>query len=170
MFQSRGNLANMNQRQLSSAPSPPRVSEVKVVFPRGSYLKVIEEPNLTCEILEYFASDEVSYPANKTIEDLRSFFPGRSAACLSYHVLCAEEVGLLHAAITKKSSYGGVSLTIGYIDGLSPKGGDYVKQSKTKFWGQAVEKIRETGATVTTQLLSDMLIKLVRFSVVGNDG
>ena len=52
---------------------------------------MIENPELTRKILEYFASDEIRFPANKTLDDLKSEFSDEELDVLAYHVSCAHE-------------------------------------------------------------------------------
>ena len=43
---------------------------------------MIEDPNLTRQILEYFAQDDVAFPANKTVrDDLTRTFPDDEPSC-----------------------------------------------------------------------------------------
>ena len=80
---------------------------------------MIENPNLTRRILEYFASDDVKFPANKRVEELKAeAFPEVDLSCLKYHVKCAEENGLLTVTITEQATQQHVYFIFGYISGL----------------------------------------------------
>ena len=124
---------------------------------------MIENPELTRKILEYFASDEIRFPANKTLDDLKSEFSDEELDVLAYHVSCAHEEGLLEVGLTKTSTLSdGELITVGWITGLTQPGGEYVRHSQTKFWNQAKNVIQETGQKVTTTALRDVLFMLTR--------
>ena len=127
---------------------------------------MIEDPKLTLRILQYFARDDVGYPANMTVQrHLRKEFPEVRVDKLQYHVVCAFENDLLQGDYERNVMFEGVSLNTGYIDGLTARGGDYVRDAGTKFWQDAWDKIEEAGIVVTTGLLVDVVAKLVRTAV-----
>lgn len=127
---------------------------------------MIEDPDLTRRILEYFANDAIDFPANVQVEQhLSAEFPEIGVSSLQYHVVCAIENGLLRGDVERTSMLEGVIVTIGYIDGLSAKGGNYVRNSRTTFWRQAWEKIESTGLEVTTERLVVALAKMTSNAV-----
>ena len=122
---------------------------------------MIEDPKLTREILEYFAQDNVGFPADKTIEDLKEAFPGDEPSRLEYHVVCALENGLLMGEFSQTKTYSRVFFTVGFISGLTSKGGDYVRESRSKFWKDAWKKIQDQGIEVTTTRMLEVLPKII---------
>ena len=110
---------------------------------------MIEDPKLTRDILEYFAQEEVGFPANVMVQrELADAFPDHELPILQYHVVCAFESDLLMGYFERqlgRGSIDGARISIGSIDGLTAKGGNYVRDSRTKFWGKAADKIKETG-------------------------
>ena len=112
---------------------------------------MIEDPNLTRRILEYFASDDVEFPANKTVEELKAeVFPEVDLARVTYHVKCAAENGLLTVSIREESTFQSVYFVFGYISGLTATGGEYVRGSRSKYWDEAKEKVFSKGLELTT--------------------
>ena len=120
---------------------------------------MIEDTELTRKILEYFASDDISFPADVIVEShLTKEFPEISLEVLQYHVICAIDCGLLHGTYKRTPTLSdGVLITIGYIDGLTSSGGDYVKQSRTSHLKTAMKSIQDAGIQVTTALLVETL-------------
>ena len=103
---------------------------------------MIEDPKLTRQILEYLAQDDVPYPANKTVEDdLTIALPGEELSRLEYHVVCAKENGLLTVDIRENPMMDGPEFILGFISGLTPKGGEYVRGSRSKYWDEAYKQI-----------------------------
>ena len=75
---------------------------------------MIEDPDLTRQILEYFAQDDVEFPANKTVEDdLTEAFPKVELSRLKYHVMCAKENDLLIANIRENPMMDGTEFVFG---------------------------------------------------------
>ena len=128
---------------------------------------MIEDPELTRRILEYFASDEVKFPANKRVEELAEAFPEVDFSRLKYHVRCAGENGLLIVNIREQSTFSSVHVIFGFISGLTAKGGDYVRGSRSKFWNEAKKKIINKGLEVTTSNLAETMFKLISTSLGG---
>ena len=124
---------------------------------------MIEDIELTREILEFFAKENVPFPANVTIGDLTNHFPNEHIGRLEYHVICAAENGLLIAPKTERAStFKSIAYVIGRIDGLTAKGGDYVKHSRTRFWQQAKDQCASIGIKQTTAILCNLVFKLVQ--------
>ena len=121
---------------------------------------MIEKPELTLQILEYFADEDVTWPADKLVEDLEAAFPGEGEDSLVYHVICAHEAGFLHANISETATSDGVISQIGYISGLTQAGGEYVRHSRTKLLDQATDLAKTSGVEITTKLLAKVLPKL----------
>ena len=124
---------------------------------------MIEDPEFTRQILEYFASDDVDFPANKTVEDdlVKAFGGYPNISKIEYHVMCAYENELLIGDYQEVRSFEGVTYNFGFINGLTAKGGDYVRDSRSKYWNEAWEKIKETGLEVTTKRLLEFLPVLI---------
>ena len=122
---------------------------------------MIEDPKLTLKILEYFARDDVTFPANVLVGDLASEFPDVDGSRFEYHVVCAIDNDLLIGRFTYTETFDRVHLTLGYLSGLTPRGGNYVKDSRTGLWDRAVERIKSTGAEATTDRIIALLHKLV---------
>lgn len=122
---------------------------------------MIEDPKLTLDILKYLARDDIGYPANVSVHvDLAREFPDEDMDRLEYHVACAFENDLLMGSYDRDVMMDGVIVNIGYIDGLSPRGGNYVRDAETKFWGKAWSKIEDVGVRVTTERLIEMVASL----------
>ena len=112
---------------------------------------MIEDPNLTRQILEYFAQDDVKFPANKTVgDDLTRAFPDHELSHLEYHVMCAKENELLIVDIRKVQIRDGTEFVFGSISGLTAKGGEYVRGSRSQYWGEAKKIVISKGLELTT--------------------
>ena len=122
---------------------------------------MIEDPDLTRRILEYFAWDDVGFPADKTVQDLVDMFPEADEPCLVYHVMCASQQDLLLATWSKAETLDGITYTIGFISGLSAKGGNCVRDARSKFWQKAIDKIKDAGLEVTTDRLCGLIPNLI---------
>ena len=123
---------------------------------------MIEDVELTRKVLEFFAKEDVPFPANVTIDNLSDHFPNEDPGRLNYHVMCAAENELLIVPeMNRVSTLKSATYVIGRIDGLTVKGGDYVKHSRTKFWQQAKEKCASLGLKQTTDILCNLVFKLV---------
>ena len=121
---------------------------------------MIEDPELTRKILEYFAQDSVPYPANVTFDDLCAVFNKEDPERISYHLLCAAKTNLLEVPYKETHTGDGVLLTFDYISGLTPEGGEYVQHSRTSLWDKAIHQVKESGVAVTTAILVNYLPKL----------
>ena len=127
---------------------------------------MIEDPKLTRRILEYFAQDDVPFPANATVaDDLTSAFPDEKLSRLEYHVMCAEENELLIVNTRENSMMDGTEFVFGFISGLTAKGGEYVRGSRSKYWDEAYKQISNKGIEVTTKLLIQVMSKLMSSSL-----
>ena len=123
---------------------------------------MIEDPNFTLKVLKYFAKEDVTFPANITADALHTEeFPDVTLDYLFYHIRCAVELGLLEAQCSDVPTTDGVIPFIGYISGLTAKGGEYVRNSETKFWGDALKKVREVGMAITTSTLLNCMNNLM---------
>ena len=114
---------------------------------------VIENTELTLKILRHFARDGVPYPSNLNPRDLHAVFRDQKPADIDYSVICAIEVGLLNGKIQDVSTMAGREIMISFMDGLSQRGGEYVRHSASHY-ERAIGKIREAGIEVTTEILS----------------
>ncbi len=127
---------------------------------------MIEDPNLTRQILEYFAQEDVTFPANKMVEDdLTEAFPNDELSRLEYHVMCAKENGLLIVDIRENPMMDGTVFVFGFISGLTAKGSEYVRGSRSKYWAEAWKQIKSKGMEVTTKLLIEVMFKLMSSSL-----
>ena len=122
---------------------------------------MIEDPDLTRRILEYFAGADVGFPADKTVQDLVDIFPEADKPCLDYHVMCASQQDLLEATWSKTETLDGITYTISFISGLTAKGGNYVRDARSKFWQKAIDQIKDAGLEVTTDRLCGLIPNLI---------
>ena len=83
---------------------------------------MVERPELTRYILEYFARDDVGFPADKYISDLQAAFPDEDPDTLSYHVWCAGDADLLLVNMTMTHGLDGVRIGAGVLTGLTASG------------------------------------------------
>lgn len=121
---------------------------------------MIEKPDLTLNILRYFAREDVDYPSNLADSDLYQVFPEEDPASIKYSLLCAIRNGLLDGNVIDTSTSEGQDYMIAPISGLSPQGGEYVRNAE-RHYGKAVDLIRSKGEAVTTSLLISVLGQLV---------
>lgn len=126
------------------------------------YLSMIENPDLTRRILEYFAREDVTFPANATIETLLVEFPDADRATLSYHILCCVKNDLLFGQAKVIEGNSGTEIFTGWLSGLTPKGGEYVRDSRSVYWKQAWKKIEDAGMTVTTDKLIECMSSIIK--------
>ena len=130
---------------------------------------MIEDVHFTRRILEHFASDQVGWPANETLETLATVFPDTDEETLAYHIQCATEADLLEAQVNKTFTFDGAIVNIGYIVGLTQRGGEYVKDSRTEYWQKAFDHLKGAGVSATTDRLKDAMGRLISV-VIGNLG
>ena len=130
---------------------------------RRTHNKMIEDPEFTREILEYFASDDVDFPANKTVQKdlVKAFGSYSNRSRIQYHLMCAYDNELLRGDFKEIKTMQGVQYNFGYIAGLTAKGGDYIRDSRSKFWGEALTKLKEAGVAVTTKSLLQCINGLI---------
>ena len=113
---------------------------------------MIEDPNLTLEILKYFTRDEISWPANVDDRELINHFSDISSDKVKYHLYCAIESGLLEGQFTRNAMLAGAFYTFGNLDGLTPEGGEYVRMaSSSSRWELIKNRITEAGLELTTR-------------------
>ena len=98
---------------------------------------MIEDPNLTRQILEYFARDDVGYSANKTVDDIATEFHDIGFRSLEYHVLSAGDSNLLKIRTRETSVFAGVTRTVVSISGLTDEGRDCVRDARGGSWEHA---------------------------------
>ena len=119
---------------------------------------MIEDPKLTLRILQYIASDEISYPANVAVHDqLAKKFDEVDLPTLEYHVACAYRNDLLSGHYEEQQLFEGIITNFGYISGLTPKGGDYVRDAELTIWQDAWARIEQAGLMVTTDRLVEVV-------------
>ena len=121
---------------------------------------MIENPELTLKILRHFARDDVPFPSNLADEDLYQVFPKEKPENIKYSLYCAIKTGLLKGSVIDTSTFDGDDYMISRIFGLSPKGGDYVRNAERHF-EKALDLIRKKGEAVTTSLLVQVVNQLV---------
>ena len=130
---------------------------------------MIEDPNITLDILKYFASDEISWPANLDDRQIKNHFKNIPHRTVDYHLICAIDSELLRGAYTRHAVAGGAFYTFGRIDGLTVEGGEYVRNAAgSKVWDRAKCRLIEAGVEVTTQNLMlaipEVIVQLVKQS------
>ena len=123
---------------------------------------MIENPELTLKILKYFARDDVTWPANLTVEDLLAELPRESRDSLAYHIYCAEEAELLDCQIIRTKVLDGSDIQIGNIVGLTQKGGEYVSNSQTQYRALAIDQLINAGVGLSTKILGLVTEKLIK--------
>ena len=123
---------------------------------------MLEDPKITRDILEYFARDDVGFPANVMIQrELADAFPQHDLSVLRHHVFCAFKSDLLMVASHDvQDRHDGVDIRFGHIIGLTAKGGNYVRDARTTFLDKAAAKIREAGLNATTDRLMEVIADL----------
>ena len=113
---------------------------------------MIEDPKLTLKILKYFASDEISWPANVDDRDLKNHFTDIPSDKVEYHLFCAIESGLLEGAFNRNATFDGAFYTFGRFDGLTVVGGEYVRNASSgNKWELVKEKLSTAGLEFTTR-------------------
>ena len=125
---------------------------------------MIEDPELTLEILRYFAQGDIGFPANKSDYDVHEAFQDKSFDEIQYHLYCALEAGLLHGKDPNECrivAARGVGYSFGNIDGLTPLGGEYVRNAKS-FWLKAKIEIAKRKLPLTTTILNEMMRAMVQ--------
>ena len=123
---------------------------------------MLEDPKITRDILEYFARDDVGFPANVMVQrELAGAFPENDLSVLQYHVLCALKSDLLMvASYDVQDRHDGVDIRFGHVIGLTAKGGNYVRDARTTFWDKAATKIGDAGLNMTTDRLVEVIADL----------
>ncbi len=125
-------------------------------FSRVEHAQMIENVDCTLKILEFFARDDVDNPSNLTVDNLMEEFPDLERNVISYHIRCAAECDLLDVDIKVVKAFEGSAYVIGTISGLTAKGGDYVKDSRSKLWDQGKQQLETAGLAITTAILVDL--------------
>jgi len=126
---------------------------------------MIENPKLTLKILQYFAKDEIPYPANLRIEDIYEEFPEEDRNDLNYSVNCAIRYKLLDGDIIETSTLDGKFIAIGGLYGLSPQGGEYVRDAR-KHYNKALECLKNLGESITTESIRSTVSHLVQIAIL----
>lgn len=120
---------------------------------------MIENTELTLNILRHFARDDVPYPSNLQTSDLHAAFPEQGQADIDYSVICSIQSGLLDGGTLDESTLDGREIIISHMDGLSQKGGEYVRNAASQY-EKAVNEIQKTGIKVSTEILVAFVKKL----------
>ena len=127
---------------------------------------MIEDPQLTLKILQYFAQEEVGWPANKTLQDVSKMFPEERQGRIQYHIICAIDGGLLKGTYRRTPTFQGVRYSVGILDGLSKVGGDYIRKASSPLWNQAKDLLAEKGLALTTSHMLETMDGLFRSSFI----
>ena len=127
---------------------------------------MIEKPELTLNILQHFARDDVPYPSNLDPTDLHAAFSDQKPADIDYSIICAIQAGLLDGNISDASTMEGRNIVISSMDGLSQQGGEYVRNAE-KHYGKAVKILHDIGQNVTTSSVSEMVNRFVQQAIQG---
>ena len=113
---------------------------------------MIEDPKLTLKILKYFASDDISWPANVDDRDLKNHFSHIPSDKVEYHLYCAIESGLLEGKFSRNAMSAGAFYTFGRLDGLTVVGGEYVQNASSgSKWELVKKKLSKAGLEFTTR-------------------
>lgn len=123
---------------------------------------MLEDTELTLEILRHFAKDEVPFPADLTESDIYDLFPDKDRGQVAYSLLCAKQAGLLMCSVSKSEPLSGpVRYAFVSIEGLTQQGGEYVRfaEDQTRVNG-LIKSIKQKGWSVTTSLLIEALKSL----------
>ncbi len=139
-----------------------------VSTPEAGLGAMIEKPDLTLEILRYFAKDEVPYPANLQVSDIYAAFPGKDQCDVDYSIICAIQTGLLVGDYQEIKAFEGSSLVIGFLSGLSPSGGEYVRHAGNHY-GKAISYLRKTNQAITTAAISSTVTRMVEIVIKSLD-
>ena len=78
--------------------------------------------------------------------------------------------GLLRAKIIQESVMGakGRGYMVGYMDGLTPEGGNYVRAAESKgVWDAARKQITEKGFAMTTSLMNSVMQNYINTLLLG---
>ena len=123
---------------------------------------MIENPKFTLEILKYFAREDIRFPANVSVEDLQNVFPQKKRDEIIYHLVCCHKNDLLILNLIHVQQHDGVQYIIDLIDGLSPRGGEYLRNSRSKYWDKACSELSRLGIALTTENIIPCLTEVVR--------
>ena len=126
---------------------------------------MIEDPKLTLNILKYFASDDIGFPAHVKADDLLDHCHQVSKETLYYHLMCAIDNKLLIGKYSIITAFEGSAIRVGILEGLTPKGGDYVRDSDSSLWEKARQSLIDKGIAVTTSRLVESIASLVQYSI-----
>ena len=131
---------------------------------------MIENTDLTLRILQHFAMEDVPFPANLSIEDLKNAFPNDNANSIEYSVICAFQSGLLSGHEPKAvHTFDGTMYTFGWFDGLTASGGEYVRNAATHY-DKAVNAIKDVGLEITTSTIKDALKVMIAAAIANSIG
>ena len=121
---------------------------------------MIEDVELTRKILELYA-DEDRWPSAIGGTEIRQAFPNESEHRLIAHVVWAADAGMFKGqAYSSMEFMEGTQYDIGYPDGLSKVGSDYIKYARSSLWNRAKSIIKKQGVPLSTSLLAKVLPKL----------
>lgn len=126
---------------------------------------MIEDPQITVRILKHFA-DNLEFPAHARVESLlKDIHPKIDEKTLKYHLYVCIENELLVGKYRIVTAFEGSDISIGVLEGLTPKGGDYVRDSDSHLWERARQSLIDQGIAVTTSRLVELIARLVQTSI-----
>lgn len=131
---------------------------------------MIEKPDLTLEILRYFAKDEVPYPANLQVSDVYAEFPDKDQRDVAYSIICAIQTELLVGDYKEIKAFEGSSLVIGFLSGLSQRGGEYVRNATANnHYDKAISCLKKANQAITTAAISNTVTRMVETAIQSFD-
>lgn len=98
------------------------------------------------------------------VETLLDHYP-QSTDTIEYHLMCAIDNELLIGKYRIITAFEGSAIKVGILQGLTPKGGDYVRDSDSNLWEKARQSLIDQGIAVTTSRLVDSIARLVQESI-----
>lgn len=129
---------------------------------------MIENPNLTLDILKIFAETGTPWPANLSAADIKNRFQNVSWDTIEYHLICAIDSKLLHGNYSTNVAFDGTIYTVGWLDGLTVGGNEYVRNaSNPKILKMAKEHLILAGIEITTKNLINV-IEVVTNNLLSN--
>ncbi len=135
---------------------------LSVTWTKEEFESMIEDYELSLELLRYFARPDVNFPSNKTIDHLKMVFPDRPEDQLVYHLKHCIDLRLLDGKYLEIPGYGDRQIIFQKLTGLSVKGDQYVQYSNAPIWGQIVDRAAESGHPISTELLVDTMNEMSR--------
>lgn len=121
---------------------------------------MIEDVELTRKILGLYAEED-RWPSAIGGPEIRQAFPDESNDRLIAHVVWAADAGMFKGTAYHSTAFThGTQYDIGYPDGLSKDGSDYIKYARSGLWKRAKSIFQDKSVPLTTQVLAKILPKL----------